>query len=148
MPVIVVRQPYIAGVIAALILLAIFFGVVSFISGWGFARAQFGQYWYFIVTLALGFGIQIGLYTYLKQLLRHRDASGKVVAVTGTTSTATMVSCCAHYLVNILPIFGATGLATIAAQYQVKFFWVGIALNLFGIFFIGRRVLMVRLPQL
>ena len=128
------------GIIAALVLLGIYFLVLTLVSGWNFAADQFGQFWYFIVTLAVGFGTQLGLYSYLKRSLRHGDVSGKVVATTGATSTAAMISCCAHYLVNILPILGATGIATIAAQYQIQFFWIGLAFNLAGIAFIARRI--------
>src|SRR3989344_3722823 len=139
-------QPYIAGAIATLILVAVYFAIVSLVSGWSFAQYQFSQYWYFIVMLALGFGIQIGLYAHLKRLFRHNDASGKMVAVTGTTSTAAMVSCCAHYLVNIFPLLGATGIATIAAQYQVRFFWLGLAFNAAGVAFIARRIMKLKYP--
>jgi len=137
----------VAGLIAILTLLGVYFAVVSLVSGWSFAESQFSQYWYFIITLAIGFGIQIGLYAYLKRVLRHSDPSGKMVAVTGTTSTAAMISCCAHYLVNILPILGAAGIATIAAQYQIEFFWAGIAFNVFGVAFISQRIFKARLSQ-
>jgi Cu+-exporting ATPase len=63
-----------------------------------------------------------------------------MLAASGTTSTAAMVSCCAHYLMNVAPVLGATGLVTFAAQYQVEFFWVGIAFNAAGIAFIGNRL--------
>ncbi len=134
------------GVAAILALLSVYFAILTFISGWNFTVNQFAQFWYFIVTLALGFGIQIGLYLYLKSSLRHGDGSGKMVAVTGTTSTVAMISCCTHYLVNILPLLGATGIATLAAQYQVKLFWVGIAFNLLGIAYIGRRIIKMKAP--
>ncbi|MDH4235080.1 MAG: YHS domain-containing protein, partial [Gallionella sp.] len=95
-------RPIQFGAGAFVLLLAVYFGVVSLISGTNFALEQFAKFWYFIVLLALGFGIQVGLYTYIKNLAGQHGASGKVVAVSGTTSTAAMVSCCAHYLANIL----------------------------------------------
>ena len=124
-----------------MLLLAIYFGVVSLISGMGFAFEQFATFWYFIVPLALGFGIQVGLYTYLKNLVGQHVASGKVVAVSGTTSTAAMVSCCAHYLTNILPILGVTGILTVVAEYQVGLFWVGLAFNAAGILYVASMVI-------
>lgn len=135
------RSPVVAGIVgplqfgmgAMMSLLAIYFGVVSLISGMEFALDQFAQFWYFIVALALGFGIQVGLYTYLRNLVGQHGTSGKVVAVSGTTSTAAMVSCCAHYLVNILPILGVTGLLTVIAEYQVELFWLGLIFNAAGI---------------
>jgi len=63
-----------------------------------------------------------------------------VVAVSGTTSTAAMVSCCAHYLANILPIVGVTGFLTIVAQYQIELFWVGLAFNAAGILYIVPKI--------
>lgn len=123
-------------------LLAVYFGVVSLISGWSFALEQFAAFWYFIVALALGFGIQVGLYTYLRQLVGLQGvSSGKVVAASGTTSTAAMISCCAHYLVNILPVLGITGFVTLVAQYQIQLFWLGLAFNLAGILYIAPKVI-------
>jgi Cu+-exporting ATPase len=129
------------GATASAVLLALYFLLVGLLSGLPYAVEQFTTYWYFLVSLAAGFGIQMGLYTYLKRLVVHPNASKKVVAVSGTTSTAAMVSCCAHYLTNILPILGATGLVTFAVQYQVQLFWVGLAFNLAGIAYILARVM-------
>jgi len=135
-----IARPLQFGIGAFIILLAIYFGVVSLISGMDFALEQFASFWYFIVLLALGFGIQVGLYTYLKNLAGQHGASGKMVAVSGTTSTAAMVSCCAHYLVNILPVLGVTGILTVVAEYQVELFWVGLAFNAAGILYVGSKV--------
>ena len=66
--------------------------------------------------------------------------SGKVVAVSGTTSTAAMISCCAHYLTNILPVVGAAGAVALVAQYQIELFWFGLAANLAGIMYMTTRV--------
>ena len=133
-------KPLLFGIMAFVLMLAIYFSVVGLISGLDFALEQFAEFRPFIVTLALGFGIQVGLYTYLKNLVGQHGASKKVVAVSGTTSTAAMVSCCAHYLVNILPIVGVTGFLTIVAQYQIELFWVGLAFNAAGILYILPKV--------
>lgn len=125
---------------ALLLLLAIYFGVVSLISGLDFALGQFTEFWYFIVPLAFGFGIQVGLYTYLKNLVGQHGASGKAVAVSGTTSTAAMVSCCAHYLANIVPILGIAGFFTVVAEYQVELFWLGLVFNAAGILYVASNV--------
>lgn len=134
-------RPLQFGSAALLLLLVIYFVVVSLISGTDFALEQFAQFWYFIVLLALGFGIQVGLYTYLKNLVGQHRASGKVVAVSGTTSTAAMVSCCAHYLANVVPILGVTGFLAVVAEYQVELFWVGLAFNAAGILYVASKVI-------
>ncbi|MBZ0094406.1 MAG: hypothetical protein K8H75_03365 [Sulfuricella sp.] len=134
-------KPFSWGVLAFGLLLAVYFGVVGLISGWSFALEQFATFWYFIIALALGFGIQVGLYTYLRLLVGAQGVSRNVVAASGTTSTAAMVSCCAHYLVNILPILGVTGFITLVAQYQVQLFWLGLAFNLAGILYIAPKAI-------
>ena len=134
-------KPILLGILASILLLGIYFAVLTLVSGWGFAQNQFLQFWYFIVGLALGFGIQIGLYNYLKSQIHGSHGEGKVLGVTGTTSTAAMISCCAHYLVNLLPILGVAGVVTFVTAYQVELFWVGILFNLGGIFYIANRIM-------
>lgn len=119
------------------LLLLVYFGVVTLVSGWRFTLEEFGRYWYYIVPLAAGFGLQVALFVRLRQVVK---AGGGVVAASGTTSTAAMISCCAHYLTNVAPVLGATGLVAFAAQYQVQFFWVGIAFNAAGIAYIGNKL--------
>lgn len=135
-----IAKPLFNGALASLVLLGAYFGALALVSGGEYAMEQFAMYWYFIVALAAGFGVQVGLYTCLKRLVNHVDASKRVVAVSGTTSTAAMISCCAHYLANILPVLGATGLVTFAIQYQVEFFWVGLLFNAAGVAYIGSKV--------
>lgn len=128
------------GILALAVLFGVYFGLLTLVSGWEFTLEQFGLYWPYIVALAVGFGVQVGLFVYLRRLLSGSGAHGKVVAVSGTASAAAMVSCCTHYLVNILPIIGAAGLVTLVAQYQVELFWVGLAFNAAGIAYIGSKV--------
>jgi Cu+-exporting ATPase len=92
------------GGVASLALLVVYFALVGLVSGLDYTLEQFATYWPFLVALAAGFGIQIGLYSYLKRLVARPGASKGVVAVSGTTSTAAMISCCAHYLTNLVPV--------------------------------------------
>lgn len=119
------------GLLGILALLAFYFGVVSLVSGWNFALEQFGDNWGWIVSLAVGFGVQIGLFAHLRAL--HRRISGGAVAASGAASGVAMISCCAHYLVNIVPVIGVSGLATVIGQYQTEIFLVGLLANLAGI---------------
>ncbi|KKR72290.1 MAG: hypothetical protein UU81_C0044G0017 [Microgenomates group bacterium GW2011_GWC1_41_8] len=127
------------GTLASLGLLIVYFTIISLVSGWSFAQDQFRQFWYYVVTLAIGFGVQVGLYSYLKSSIKSA-VSPKVVATTGATSTAAMISCCAHYLVNVLPILGAVGIITVISQYQVQLFWVGLAFNFAGIAYMANKI--------
>ncbi len=140
----IIIVPVLYGTLAGAALLGAYFGVLTLVSGWGFAQSQFSSFWYFIVSLAVGFGVQVGLYARLKDLIA--DGSGKVLGVTGATSTAAMVSCCAHYLANLLPVLGAVGIVTFVAQYQIELFWVGVLFNLGGIAYIASKIIAFQRP--
>ncbi len=127
------------GILATLILFAVYLAIVSLVSGWSFAQNQFQQFWYYIVTLSIGFGIQVGLYSYLKSSIKLA-VSPKVLATTGATSTAAMISCCAHYLVNLAPVLGTIGIITVISQYQIQLFWVGLAFNFAGITYMSNKI--------
>src|SRR3990167_3212825 len=129
------------GLLASLILLTFYFTVVTLISGWEFARGQVEQFWYFLLALTVGFGVQVGLYVYLKNLVKNQKPNGKVLAATGTTSTVAMISCCSHYLTNLLPFLGIAGLVTIVSQYQVQLFWMGLTFNLLGVVYMLNKVI-------
>lgn len=134
----VIYTSVLKGTGAILVLIVVYFIIVTLVSGWEFAQIQFRQFWYFIVTLTIGFGIQVSLYSYLRSMIK--DISPRVVAATGATSTAAMISCCAHYLVNVLPILGVAGIVTVISQYQVQLFWVGLLFNLVGIVYMTSKV--------
>jgi Cu+-exporting ATPase len=136
----IILKSAVFGIAAMTALLGVYFVILAAVSGWEFTINQFLDFWYFIASLAAGFGIQIGLYSYLRNAVRGMDMSGKVVAVSGTTSTAAMISCCAHYLTNILPVVGAAGAVALVAQYQIELFWFGLACNLAGIIYMTTRV--------
>lgn len=143
-----ITKSIVFGLISTVLMIAIYFTVVSFVSGRYFAVSQFNQNWYFLVSLAIGFGIQIGLYSYLRWLIRDSQTismnTGKTVVVTGTTSTLSMISCCAHYLVNILPILGISGLLSFIGQYQKELFGVGLLFNFFGIVYISKQIISLK----
>lgn len=132
------------GILGATILLTIYFSVVSLISGWLFAKNQFLRFWYLFLSLTIGFGIQVSLYIYLKTIIHQRNASSGVLAVSGTTSTVAMISCCAHYFVNILPILRTIGIINLISQYQIKLFWLGLILNILGIVYLSKKIYKIK----
>ncbi len=140
MPRKILVKSILCGVLALLLLVIFYFLIVTLLSGWNLARGQFLDYWYYLLSLAAGFGIQIGLYTYLKGAAVSGQGSGKVMAVSGTTSGTAMISCCAHYLANIAPMLATSGALTVMAQYQVQLFWVGLIFNLGGIIFVTNKL--------
>ena len=138
---IAVARPSGFGALAFGMMLAVYFGALTLVSGWSFTVNQFSEFWYYIVPLAAGFGVQVALYLRLRDVvLQTKEATG-VVAASGTTSTAAMISCCAHYLANVAPVLGATGLVAFVAQFQVELFWIGLLFNFAGIAYVGNKLL-------
>ena len=134
-----INKSILKGIIAAILLFAFYLGIVSVISDWAFARQQLSQYGVYVVLLAVGFGIQIGLYSYMKSLHCERMPKG-VLATSSTTSILAMISCCAHYLVTILPILGVTGLVSVVNKYQAELFQVGLIFSILGIMYMAGQV--------
>lgn len=138
----IVKSSVLKGIVASFVLIFIYFIIVSLVSGKSFALSQFSQFWYFIVSLAVGFGIQVILYSYIKGSTMRQSPG--LIAVSGATSTVAMISCCAHYLVNLLPILGVVGVITVISQYQIQLFWVGLAFNIAGILYMLNKVMKVK----
>jgi Cu+-exporting ATPase len=135
-----VLAPLVGGMLAVAALLGLYFGALTLVSGWSFTVSQFGEFWSYIVALAAGFGLQVGLYLHLRQLTASHHHANQVIAASGTTSTIAMLACCTHYLANVLPLLGAVGVVTLVAQYQIQLFWVGLAFNAAGIAYVALQL--------
>ena len=117
------------GILAGLGLLTFYLGVVSFFQGVEFAFLNLRSLWWLVFPLSIGFGTQIGLYTSIK----HTATMTGTVAGTGGVSAGSMVACCSHFLFNLIPIVGFSGIALFLAQYQKEFLGIGVLSNIVGI---------------
>lgn len=119
---------------AAAVMFAFYFGLITLLSSASYAQEQFSLYWPYVTALAIGFGVQIGLYTSLRE---HRCQEGAgVVVASGTSGAVGMAACCAHHLADLVPVLGLSGVATVVSSYQLQLFWIGLAFNLTGIIFL------------
>jgi hypothetical protein len=100
-------RPVAFGGLAALGLLIFYLGVITLAQGWGHALQQLVDDLPFVGAIAAGFGTQVGLFAYLRGL-HARASAGGVAASTGM-STAAMLACCAHHLVDVAPVLGISG---------------------------------------
>ena len=123
------KKPVFLGVLAGVSLFLFYMSVITFFQGFEFAILNFKSVWYWIVPLVIGFGTQIGLYNSIK----HTAQMTGTVAVSGGISGGSMIACCSHFLLNIIPLIGFSGLALFLVKYQTAFFAIGIISNVFGI---------------
>lgn len=115
-------------------LLLFYFLTMRILAGsWETAFSQFEKLWYLMVPLAIGFGVQIGLFVNLKEIMKNNLSSKRLMAASTTTSTVGMVACCAHHLTDVLPILGLSALSVFLVSYQIPILMAGIILNLLGI---------------
>lgn len=117
------------GILSGLGLLIFYLGIVSIFQGIEFAFLNLRSLWYLIFPLAIGFGTQIGLFASIK----HTAQLTGTVAGTGSISGGSMIACCSHFLLNMIPVAGASGLALFLVQYQSWFLGGGILANVIGI---------------
>ena len=118
---------------AGLLLLAFYFGILTLSQGFAHAIEQSAKLWYWLLALIIGFGVQAGLFDFIRGSLKSKRAATASVAASGGVSAGSMAACCAHHLGDVLPLLGLSGLAAFLASYQLFFIVVGVLSNIVGI---------------
>jgi hypothetical protein len=135
------RLPILTGTIGAFALFTLYLTIVTLAQGWEHAIELFGQDAWLVIPIMTGFGVQIGLYTYLRGVLRLGSRSSKMMmGAGGGTSTAAMVACCAHHVADLLPLLGLSAAASFLSAYKIPFMLIGLAMNVLGIVVIVRAI--------
>lgn len=127
------KKSLLYGFLGFLLLFGFFATIVTVLGGVDEVSRQLSNYGIYIFILAIGFGVQVGIYTHIKK-------SGKALAATGSTSGLAMISCCSHYLVSFLPVLGLTGISGIVSAYQTEIFLAGIFMNFLGILYLISKI--------
>lgn len=128
-----------AGLLGAMFLMGLYFGIVSWAESPQHAVDLFWEDRRIVLPIIVGFGLQMALYVILKKRLflpvAHTGPSGKLAGASGGMSTAAMVACCAHHVTDVLPILGLTAAGAFLAQYRIAFMSIGLSMTLLGIIF-------------
>ncbi len=139
-------RAYLLGMMASVLIVGIYLSMNTLTSDWYFAKIQFSEYRWWIISLAIGLGIQVTLFTLLRVYLRgkKKTAAKSSMAASGGVSAVAMMACCSHYLATLIPLLGisflsATAVASIA-QYQAYFFLTGLVSCLLGIALLVRMM--------
>ncbi|HZQ09687.1 MAG TPA: heavy metal-associated domain-containing protein [Anaerolineae bacterium] len=140
--------PPVVGFLGALALTGLYVGILSVAQSPSHALEQLSQDRLWVGLVALGFGIQIGLYAYLRLIVSAMQLAG-ATAMTGagtTTSTVGIIACCAHHLADIAPLIGLTGVSGVSgavaflAEWKIPFILFGLAVNAVAIVMSIRRI--------
>lgn len=138
------RRSYLWGILSASILLVLYALILTLSNSLSHAVKEFLIYWYWIVPLIIGFGLQAGLYSYIRTSLKakkERGAASAAIATAGGVSTTSMVACCAHHVTDVLPLVGLSAAVVFLNQFQSLFFLIGIVSNTVGV------ILMLKIIQ-
>lgn len=130
-----------SGVLGTLGLVSFYFLVMLVSSrSWLVTIGQFKQLWPWITLLSLGFGFQLGLYVRLRSVITHNPSHDQVLIASGSTSSLSMVACCAHHLTDVLPFLGLSGLSLLLVNYQKPILFLSLLVNLAGTAFMIRQL--------
>ncbi len=133
-----VVKPLIWGFVGSLSLFGVYFLILTILNSVVHAWQQYKIFWLWMSTLILGFGVQVGMFAYLrgyKKVQLFSGASTSTVIATGGVSTGSMVACCLHHATDVLPILGLSAATIFLSKYQTFFLGIGVISNLVGITF-------------
>lgn len=133
--------PALVGLGAGAGLIVLYLAILSLAQSPSHALEQLSQDRLWVGLIALGFGIQAGLYAYLRVIISAMQLAGATaMAGAGTTSsTVGMIACCAHHLVDVAPLLGLAGasaltpIVTFLAEWKIPFIVFGLAVNVIAI---------------
>lgn len=127
-------------------MLGLYLGILSVANSPAHAFDQLGQDLGWVVLVALGFGVQVGMHTLLR-LGAHAATSAGNAALSGAGtmgSTIGMIACCAHHVADLAPLaalLGASGMSGFAAalnEWKFPVIAVGLLINAIGVYFTWR----------
>ena len=126
-------KSFVYGLVAVIIVLLLNLIVLALLDFPLMSLEIIKKYFVLIILLIGGFGLQVGLFTYF----RHISAiTCSTTAASGGIAGVSMILCCSHYLLNLLPFLGAflsISALTALADYTFYFLLLGIFSNIIGI---------------
>ncbi len=132
-------NPYIFGALGLLGMTVFYYGLLAATTGdYLHPFFFFGEKWYFLAPLFLGFGWQMLLFQQLR-IVTHEN-SLKMAGASVGTSGAAMAACCAHHLAEIFPLLGLAGAAAVVTDYQDWFLGLGVAMNTIGVIYMYAKL--------
>jgi hypothetical protein len=134
----------VAGATGTAALLGLYVGLISLAQGFGHAIDQLRTDLPFVLAIAVGFGTQVGLFVELRAIHSRHRASGALTAASAGAGTAAMLACCAHHLVDVLPLLGLSAAAVFLADYRTPLIALSLGMNVLGIVVIGRQLMLAR----
>lgn len=132
------------GTAAAAGLVGMYLGLTGLAQGLGHAFDQLRADLPLVSAIAIGFGVQIALFAELRATHARRGGSGALTAASAGVGTAAMLACCAHHLVDVVPLVGLSAATVLLADYRTPLIAFSLAMNVVGVLVIGRQLIAAR----
>jgi hypothetical protein len=128
------KKPTLLAIISSVVLITVYIIILSLFESFEYAITQFVELWYWMAPLVIGFGVQVGLFSYIRISSKAiSNTPNGVMATSGGVSTTSMIICCLHHVTDVLPIVGLSAAAVFLTAYQPVFLALGVFSNLVGI---------------
>lgn len=132
------------GALAAAGLVALYLSLITLAQGLDHAIYQLRADLPFVGAVALGFGIQVGLFAELRATHSRSRGSGTMTAASAGAGGAAMLACCAHHLVDVLPLVGLSAATMFLNDYRAPLVAVSLGMNALGIALMSRQLVSAR----
>lgn len=129
-------KPAVLGLAAALGLVGFYWILMTLLSGPDAAWEQLKALWPYMLPLAGGFGIQVGLFSLIKQTIKTKSS----LAAGGTSAGVGMLACCAHHGADVLPLIGFSALSIFLLKYQIPVLILSLIINLSGVLYMLTQI--------
>ena len=132
------QKALMTGVLAGTSLLLFYLIILTLFNGLDHALQQLNQFLPLISLLVIGFGVQVGLYSYTRDYFKliKMQSESKTLAASGGVSGGSMILCCVHHLADVIPILGFSAFALFLSELQFAFLAMGVISNAVGIIMI------------
>lgn len=140
----IMKDPLIYSILSFVGLILFYFLTMGLISrSWAVTLAQFKALFLWMVAISLSFSAQVYLFLSLRKRVGG-GLGGHLVTTTATTSTFSMVACCAHHATDLLPLLGLSALTLFLTNYQKPILTLSLVLNIVGFLFMLKKFLKMR----
>lgn len=134
------------GATASAALVAFYVAVLLASGGWRHLVDQARTDGWLLVPIIAAFGTQVALTSELRRRHHAQHLAGTAGASSGASGLG-MVACCAHHLVDLVPLLGAAGIAGFLFDWRIPLMVGGLTVNLVAVTIAWRRLSQLSHPR-
>ena len=127
------NKHYILGFIASILMFTTYFGVMLIFNPLVYVIEDLISKFVLISLIVVSFGIQVGLFTYIRNFNKLSSLSRGQTAMSGGVSSTSMLVCCLHHVTELIPLIGISAFTIFLVKYQLLFLYIGVLFSILSI---------------